>query len=115
TFPFDTVDGRQLTHNFSLLSGHPFGIAPTSDDQYLWISIAEDNRVFRLTNPIPPTVTPTGPTPTGTRAPTLIPALPKVDIVLGQTDVDRTDCNSQRVTWDPNSLVNVTATDTPNS
>src|SRR5205814_10218911 len=80
-FPFYTVDGVPLTNGRQRdvtdggEQGVMWGIAPSSDDRYLWISDQENNRVFRVVNPVPPT--PAGPTltptPTFTRTPTGTP------------------------------------------
>jgi hypothetical protein len=56
TFPFGTV----------------YGLAASSDNNFLWVSDQERNRVFRVRNPL---------------------TTPKVDIVLGQGNLTSTNCN----------------------
>src|SRR6185503_18421639 len=66
------------------------------------------------------TRTPTGTPPTATDTPagltpTNTPTPPKVDIILGQAYAGGFECNSQRVSWDPNLVKLATVTPVTNS
>lgn len=70
------------TANFQAL----WGIAPTADSKFLWLSHSSTNRVFRIRDPL------TNPT---------------VDVILGQADNNGVDCNrstSANSTALPNTL-----------
>ena len=70
TYPLPTIDGGTLTNEGRI---SPFwGIAPTDDGKFLWISQADTNRVFRVRDPL---------------------THPVVDVVLGQTELSGIQCN----------------------
>ncbi len=71
TFPIGLVSGSGNIDNPSFY-GELWGLAPTSDSQFLWISQVDGSRVFRVRNPL---------------------TAPLVDVVLGQTSSTGTQCN----------------------
>lgn len=87
-YSFVTVDNVSLQHysTYSTRSASLF-IAPTSDDQYLWVGVTDDSRIVRVRNPL--NLTPTG---------TPDPNQGKVDVILGQPDLYNYGCNTQKVT-----------------
>jgi hypothetical protein len=69
TFPLNVLGGGQLTAGYF----QPFwGLVPTPNGDFLWLSHSGTNRVVRLRNPL---------------------TNPVVDVILGQTDLTGTSCN----------------------
>ncbi|MFL5734881.1 MAG: hypothetical protein ACJ78Q_17125 [Chloroflexia bacterium] len=70
TFPLNVLGGGQLSDNGIY---QPFwGIAPTDNSEFLWVSHSSTNRVFRVRDPL---------------------SNPVVDVILGQPDIGSTACN----------------------
>jgi hypothetical protein len=84
TLPLNVLGGGQIVDNGAY---QPFwGIAPTDNSEFLWVSHADTNRVFRVRDPL---------------------TNPLVDVILGQTDIGGVSCNrggSPRVGMTPSTL-----------
>lgn len=83
-YPFNVLGGGQISDNTVF---QPFwGIAPTDNSEFLWVSHSGTNRVFRIRDPL---------------------TNPVVDVILGQTDLGGVACNrggDQRVGMTLNTL-----------
>jgi sugar lactone lactonase YvrE len=68
-FPINVLGGGQITAN------EVVGIAPTPDGKFLWVSQVNNNRVFRIRDPL---------------------TNPLIDVVLGQDNLTGNQCNKGR-------------------
>lgn len=86
TSPLNVLGGGQVT--FDSTKG-VWGLAPTTDGQFLWVSQPYKHRVFRVRNPLSDN--------------------PMVDVILGQIEVNGIYCNRN-----PNDPANTNAWAVPN-
>jgi hypothetical protein len=77
-FPIPVLGGGQIVLNDFAI----WGIAPTANSEFLWVSQTLQNRVLRIRNPL---------------------TNPQVDVILGQTDINGTLPNRSTAT-DPNII-----------
>jgi hypothetical protein len=86
-WPFNLLGSTEVLKNTGPWQAF-FGVVPTANSEFLWISHKESSRVFRLRDPLG--------------------SDPRVDIVLGQTDPYGLTRNRQFVTWVPAANLTIT-------